>query len=177
MRQVPGPGETAPENTVGQVISRMQELDVATADRDAAAENANPLRTTEAAVLSDRPDSPVEEVPALTHYRLVHESPDDVTWDLSSGASVQTNISYVKVFEYVKGARIKGTGTIEIPLVTNTGRRFIYRQESSNGEFIVPYPTQGNPYDVKATGPYQIVGSPATYEVTEEDVLSGNTVA
>ncbi|HXW99399.1 MAG TPA: oligosaccharyl transferase, archaeosortase A system-associated, partial [Methanomicrobiales archaeon] len=104
------------------------------------------------------------------------ESAVNVTWDLYTGESVPTNISYVKVFEYVKGAHIKGTGTIEVPLVTNTGRIFTYQQESVNGEFVVPYATQGNPYDVKATGPYRIAGSTATYAVSEDDVLTGRTV-
>jgi len=173
MRKVPGPGETAPVATVGPVITRIEERDAVTAAQDAAAVNAIPLRTGEAVVLSDRPDRPVATVPALSHYRLVHESPKNVTWNLYSGESVPTNISYVKVFEYVKGAHIKGTGIIELPLITNTGRQFTYRQESVGGEFIVPYSTQGNPYDVRATGPYRIVGSTATYNVSEKDVLSG----
>jgi dolichyl-diphosphooligosaccharide--protein glycosyltransferase len=101
----------------------------------------------------------------------------NITWDMYSGESVPTSISYVKVFEYVRGARIRGTGIIELPLVTNTGRTFTYRQESAGGEFIVPYSTQGNPYDVRATGPYRIAGSTMTYEVSEEDIQSGRTVA
>ncbi|HMA06196.1 MAG TPA: hypothetical protein VKO45_09765, partial [Methanomicrobiales archaeon] len=51
-----------------------------------------------------------------------------------------------------------------------------FREESTNGEFIVPYSTQGNSYGVKATGPYRIAGSTATYEVSEADVLAGRTV-
>ena len=34
---------------------------------------------------------------------------------------------------------------LNYPLITNTGRAFIYKQESENGEFIVPYSTQGSP--------------------------------
>ncbi|HXW98461.1 MAG TPA: oligosaccharyl transferase, archaeosortase A system-associated, partial [Methanomicrobiales archaeon] len=147
-RKVPGPGETAPAEGFGDVITRIQARDAAAAARDAASANANPLFTGEALALSDRPDRPLSKLPALSHFRLVHESPANVTWDLYTGESVPTNISYVKVFEYVKGAHIKGTGTIEVPLVTNTGRTFTYQQESVNGEFVVPYATQGNPYDV-----------------------------
>ncbi|HUK38608.1 MAG TPA: oligosaccharyl transferase, archaeosortase A system-associated [Methanomicrobiales archaeon] len=175
-RRVPGPGETAPGEGIGDVITRIEDRDAAVAARDAASANANPLFTGEAVALSDRPDRPLSKLPALTHFRLVHESPANVTWDLYTGESVPTDISYVKVFEYVKGAHIRGTGTIEVPLVTNTGRRFTYRQESANGEFVVPYPTQGNLYDVKATGPYRIAGSTGTYEVSEDDVLNGRTV-
>jgi dolichyl-diphosphooligosaccharide--protein glycosyltransferase len=82
-------------------------------------------------------------------------------------------VKYVKVFEYVPGAKIKGDGVIEIPLVSNTGRQFTYRQESVNGEFVVPYSTSGNPYDVKATGKYRIVGTGAEFDVSEDAVQNG----
>ena len=59
---------------------------------------------------------PVEAVPALRHYRLVHESPNNVF------NSNTIDLKYVKVFEYVKGAHIKGEGIIEVPVVSNTGR-------------------------------------------------------
>ncbi len=62
---------------------------------------------------------------------------------------------------------------IEIPLVTNTGRTFVYQQESENGEFIVPYSTLGNPYDVRATGQYHIVGTSRYIAVSEEDIRIG----
>jgi dolichyl-diphosphooligosaccharide--protein glycosyltransferase len=111
---------------------------------------------------------PIETVPALQHYRLVHESPDNV-FDSTSGVDVK----YVKVFEYVKGARIKGEGVIEVPVETNTGRKFLYRQASVNGEFIVPYSTTGNSYGVKTTGKYTISGSGKQFEVPESAVLEG----
>jgi dolichyl-phosphooligosaccharide-protein glycotransferase len=111
---------------------------------------------------------PVSPVPALQHYRLVHESPTNVL-DPSSGYDVK----YVKTFEYVKGARIKGEGFIEIPITTNTGREFVYVQESVNGEFLVPYSTIGNPYNVTATNKYHIYGTDKLYDVTEEDVMKG----
>jgi len=113
---------------------------------------------------------PVGEVPALRHYRLVHESPTNVL------NSKTVDLKYVKVFEYVKGAHIKGEGTIEVPVVTNTGRNFTYRQSSINGEFVVPYSTTGNPYGVKTSGKYQIVGSGRQYEVPESAVMQGLTI-
>ena len=82
----------------------------------------------------------------------------------------------VKVFEYVTGARIPGEGTIELPLVTNTGRAFTYRQESVEGTFIVPYSTTGNPYEVRATGMYHLAGTDKYFTVTEDDVKNGKTV-
>ncbi len=87
-----------------------------------------------------------------------------------------SDIKYVKIFEYVKGAHIPGNGIIELPMITNTGRRFVYMQESENGEFIVPYSTQGNPYDVHATGQYRIEGTPRNIMVTERDVIEGNRI-
>jgi dolichyl-diphosphooligosaccharide--protein glycosyltransferase len=123
-----------------------------------------------AAIYSPSIVSPVDIVPALQHYRLVHESPSNV-FD-----SDTLDLKYVKIFEYVKGAHIKGEGIIEVPVVTNTGRSFTYRQESLNGEFIVPYATTGNPYDVKTTGKYKIFGTSREYDVPESAVLQGLSI-
>jgi dolichyl-diphosphooligosaccharide--protein glycosyltransferase len=120
-----------------------------------------------AAVFSPAIFLPIEHIPALNHYRLVHESPSSV---LTGNVP---NIKYVKIFEYVKGANIKGDGIIEIPVITNTGRKFTYRQESTNGEFIVPYSTSGNPYSVMATGKYRITGSGKEFDVSEDAVMQG----
>jgi dolichyl-phosphooligosaccharide-protein glycotransferase len=114
---------------------------------------------------------PIDTVPALQHYRLVHESPTNV-FDATSGADIR----YVKIFEYVKGAHIKGEGIIEVPVITNTGRSYVYWQESVNGEFIVPYSTTGNTYDVKTTGKYTIKGTGKQYEVPESAISEGITI-
>ncbi len=113
---------------------------------------------------------PVEPVPALRHYRLVHESPTNVF------AAETPDIKYVKVFEYVKGARIRGEGIIEVPLESNTGRQFTYRQQSTNGEFIVPYSTNGSPYGVKAVGKYRIAHTSLVFDVPENAVVQGLTI-
>jgi dolichyl-diphosphooligosaccharide--protein glycosyltransferase len=113
---------------------------------------------------------PVEPVPALRHYRLVHESPTNVFTEKIP------DIKYVKVFEYVKGAHIRGEGTIEVPLVSNTGRMFTYRQQSTNGEFIVPYSTSGNPYGVKTAGKYRISTTRKEFDVPESAVIQGLTI-
>jgi len=83
------------------------------------------------------------------------------------------DVKYVKIFEYVPGARIKGDGIIELPLVSNTGRAFVYRQQSTNGEFVVPYSTEGNPYDVRATGKYKITGTGRQISVSEDAIMRG----
>lgn len=113
---------------------------------------------------------PIDTVPALQHYRLIHESPNNVF------SSSVVDVRYVKIFEYVKGAHIKGNGIIEVPVITNTGRSFTYRQASVNGEFIVPYSTTGNSYDVKTTGKYTISSNGKQYEVPESAVLQGTTI-
>jgi dolichyl-diphosphooligosaccharide--protein glycosyltransferase len=113
---------------------------------------------------------PIETVPALQHYRLVHESPNNVF------ESALVDLKYVKIFEYVKGAHIKGDGIIEVPVETNTGRKFTYRQASINGEFIVPYSTTGNSYGVKTTGKYTISGTGKQFDVAESAILEGTTI-
>ncbi|MDD1646024.1 MAG: oligosaccharyl transferase, archaeosortase A system-associated [Methanomicrobiales archaeon] len=116
---------------------------------------------------------PIGQVPALRHYRLVHESPTNVFGSSQAGAP---DMKYVKVFEYVKGARIRGEGIIQVPLVTNTGRTFLYRQKSENGEFVVPYSTTGGPAGVRATGNYRIEGTGKEFSVTEQAVIQGLAV-
>jgi hypothetical protein len=108
-------------------------------------------------------------VPALQHFRLIYESS-------TNALGSQGDVRYVKTFEYVAGAHIKGEGIIEINLVTNQGRNFTYRQESVNGEFIVPYSTDGNPWGVKAVGNYRIVGTSQEISVPEAAVQDGLTV-
>jgi len=76
----------------------------------------------------------------------------------------------MRVFRDKNGAVIPGEGVIEVTVVTNTGREFVYRQERENGTFIVPYSTTGNPYDVKTAGNYRIVGATDEFTVTEEAV-------
>ncbi|QYZ79241.1 oligosaccharyl transferase, archaeosortase A system-associated [Methanofollis formosanus] len=153
-------------------ITNAQMMDAAAAEEKAKTFNANAKPGTKAAVYGTegRLDLPPQEVPALRHFRLVFES------SRSMYTGNGPDIKQVKVFEYVKGARIKGEGTIEVDLVTNTGRTFTYRQESENGEFVVPYSTSGTPYDVKATGPYRIVGTGTTVDVPENAVMQGLVV-
>src|SRR5512136_322405 len=114
---------------------------------------------------------PVDTVPALRHYRLVHESPSGVYSNASA-----PDIKYVKVFEYVKGARIRGQGGIALDLVTEAGRRFTYRQTSQDGGFVVPYSTQGNPSGVRAVGKYRIEGTGLSFDVPESAVIQGSAI-
>jgi dolichyl-diphosphooligosaccharide--protein glycosyltransferase len=152
------------------VITNAQPLNLSAATLAAEKYNQNAPAGYHATVLSASLVQPLDTVPALQHYRLIHESPTN------AANSDTLDVKYVKIFEYVKGAHINGTGIIDIPLVTNTGRNFTYRQQSVNGEFIVPYSTSDNPYPVKATGPYHIEGTSTTFEVPESAVMQGLAV-
>jgi len=86
-----------------------------------------------------------EFVEPLKHYRLVHESPSTVA---TFGGD---ELKYVKVFEYVKGARVVGSAPagsiveISTNVTTSRGRTFTYAQRMlSNGSFsfVVPYSTE-----------------------------------
>jgi dolichyl-diphosphooligosaccharide--protein glycosyltransferase len=144
---------------------------IATNSTDAAARaaqyNLNAPSGYHATVLSSSIVQPLDYVPALRHYRLIHESP---TTTISSKTY---DVKYVKIFEYVKGAHIKGNGIIDVPVITNTGRNFTYRQQSINGEFIVPYATTGSMDQIKATGPYHIEGTSTTFDIPESAVENG----
>ena len=130
----------------------------------------------------------------LRHYRLIHESPSNII--VMGGQPIK----YVKVFEYVKGAKIKGTAPIgslvEIAtnVSTNRGREFIYAERMmSNGtyEFTVPYSTEGpidggTNFDVFAS-PYTVSVGYVTnatvawteekeVNVPEEAVMEGKTI-
>ncbi|MDD1730180.1 MAG: oligosaccharyl transferase, archaeosortase A system-associated [Methanospirillum sp.] len=108
---------------------------------------------------------PITKIPALTHYRLVYESPTVTASD------EYAEMHNVKIFERVPGYQITGTGTIELPLVSNQGRKFTYRQESVNGTFTVPYSTKTDGTGVHALGPYRNIQTGETYEVAEEQIL------
>ena len=149
------------------VISGVQQMNASAAKAAAANYNSQAPVGKRAGVYGTTILEPVDTIPALQHYRLVHESPRNVI----SGSG--PDLKSVKTFEYVPGARIRGEGVIELPLVSNTGRQFMYRQASVNGEFIVPYATTGNPYEVKATGKYRIAGTNSEFDVSEDAVRNG----
>jgi dolichyl-phosphooligosaccharide-protein glycotransferase len=157
--------------TAYPVIMDAAAMNLSQATRKAAEYNLNAQAGYSAAVYSPSVMLPLDTVPALQHYRLVHESPTNVFSTTSTH-----DLKYVKIFEYVKGAHIKGEGIIEVPVVSNTGRNFTWREASVNGEFIVPYSTTGNPYDVKTTGKYTIVGTGKAYDVPESAVMQGLTI-
>jgi dolichyl-diphosphooligosaccharide--protein glycosyltransferase len=182
IRQVPAAGETANGvNGYARVITSEQDREISIAQNDAQIirEGINISPGKYANMFSGLPNQSMLEIAALKHYRLIHESPNNASVKIfpESDTITLSGIKYVKIFEYVKGAHIPGNGIIEVPMVTNTGRAFVYQQESENGEFIVPYSTKDNPYDVYATGQYHIVGTSRYITVTEDDILAGRQVS
>jgi len=142
----------------------------------------------------------------LQHYRMIYESASSANTFSGFQELIYRNLfnqlyaskfgfspvdttftGYVKIFEYVKGAKITGRVPdgvdkvhIEAKVVTNQGRVFVYENwaEVKDGhyEITVPY-AQNSKYPVKAE-PYQIRAGDVvkTVEVSEEDVLNGNTI-
>ncbi|RZN37745.1 MAG: oligosaccharyl transferase, archaeosortase A system-associated [Methanosarcinales archaeon] len=157
---------------------------------------------------------------SLKHYRLVHESMAGNTaergykWvynmqpmlypDLFENRKqdlplevTEVDTGYVKIFEYVKGAKITGTAapnstaTLSIPILTNQGRTFEYVQTvtatpDGTVTLIAPYSTDGpisledggTQFDTAPTGMYTvtITGMSHQVSVAEDDVLAGNVV-
>lgn len=177
IRQVPAAGETSEDvRGYARVISAGKEMDISPGTLSIVREGADLSPGRYADIFSPLPNQTHVEIAALNHYRLIHESSNDASVKMFPESDVirLPDIKYVKIFEYVKGAPISGNGIIELPVVTNTGRTFIYRQESQEGKFVVPYSTEGNPYAVRAAGKYHIVGTTRYITVTEKDVTEGN---
>jgi len=139
-----------------------------------------------AEVVSQSPIMTSVPLEALSHYRLVHESPSSIT---SSGQK------YVKVFEHVPGATITGTASpgtdvvISVPISTGRGRSFVYQKSTaagSDGQFslVVPYSTEGpeswsTNFDVGPVGPYTLRVGNVQYEVRvpEGAVIAGSSIS
>ena len=178
------PGEVAVVETDSSANYGYPVITATAEEAQAAADafNANASATKHAYVIANPSSTataylPSTTVPALQHFRLVHESPNYVLANSQyTNQPVEGGTAWVKSFEYVQGAVIKGEGTIEVNVTTNNGRTFTYRQESIDGQFIVPYSTYGSSYDVKTTGPYTIVETGETFEVSEEAVMQGLTI-
>jgi len=119
--------------------------------------------------------NPASVIPALSHFRLIYESPENTS--PFPGYEIRQELKQVKIFEYVKGARIPGSGRIRVDLETNTGRRFSYVQESIEGEFVVPYATDTPNGNVHAIGSYRIEGQDVPIQVSESDIRNGLLVS
>lgn len=130
----------------------------------------------------------------LDHFRLVYESKTDVAFGFFEDP--KDTIKFMKVFEYVKGAKLKGKAKpfeeveISTEIETNQGRKFVYKKsyqtkEDGYFEFVLPYSTfgkdgwqeNGTKFEVFAQ-PYKIKAGEIEKEVKvkEEDVINGNLI-
>jgi len=156
---------------VPPTVTAYEILDISLAQEKLNTFESQPHEGKSAAIIGFDLNAPVENVSALHHYRLVYEDTG-----LRSDGSYDFNTS-VKVFEYVPGAKLAGEGLIETEIQTNLGRTFMYRQESEDGWFILPYSTEGGVYPVGPIGPYHIVSTGRTIDVTEDEVISGKIIS
>ncbi len=136
----------------------------------------------------------------LKQYRMVHETWADQTQEIwyrevynsLFGKSIsEVNTGYIKVFEYVRGAKITGTASpnkpvkISTTIVTGQERTFKYSQSTTSDsqgryEFTVPYSTEGpisgeTQFDTAPSGPYVVSygNTKKEVKVNEEAVLKG----
>ena len=120
-----------------------------------------------------------KRLPAASRFRLVFES-------RPLGNAEQP---YVKVFEVVAGARLRGRAPagsvidLSLPVTTNRARHFEYRDRSVAGEdgwfeFVVPYATQGGSINVDTREKYTLTcnGRVSTVRVPETRVQAGSVV-
>jgi dolichyl-diphosphooligosaccharide--protein glycosyltransferase len=139
----------------------------------------------------------------LKQYRMVYETKAYQTNEVGykqvynyifRGKIPETNTGYLKIFEYVKGAKITGTTSsnetvkISTTILTGQGRTFEYKQSTTADpqgryEFTVPYSTEGpiageTQFNTAPSGPYVLSYGDTTKEVrvNEEAVLKGEEI-
>ncbi len=139
----------------------------------------------------------------LKQYRMVYETEAYQTQEvgykqvynfLFGGNIPEVDTGYIKIFEYVKGAKVTGTASsnetvkISTTILTGQGRTFDYSQSTtadSQGryEFTVPYSTDGpiageTQFDTAPSGPYVLSYGGTTKEVrvSEQAVLNGEEI-
>ncbi|HWQ44798.1 MAG TPA: oligosaccharyl transferase, archaeosortase A system-associated, partial [Methanosarcina barkeri] len=139
----------------------------------------------------------------LKQYRMVYETEAYQTQEVGykqvynfifNGNLPEVNTGYIKIFEYVKGAKITGTASsnetvkINTTILTGQGRTFNYSQSTTSDsegryQFTVPYSTEGpiagqTQFDTAPSGPYVLSYGGTTKEVriSEEAVLKGEEI-
>lgn len=144
----------------------------------------------------DEDGNNIEEsyVEHLNHFRLVYESKTTAAAGYFDNPQ-KDDVKLVKIFELVKGAKIKGKAPentiveIAASITTNQGRKFTYKQitTSKNGqfEFIVPYSTYGKDGWLENSTKFEVFASPyiikignheKTLNVSEKSILEGEVI-
>ncbi len=140
----------------------------------------------------------------LSHYRMIYESSpsyggfalEELIYKMIFNREYAkkfgmpkvdiTPTGYVKIFEYVKGAKITGRAnadnvTVSVVVRTNQNRTFVWQKTVPvvNGtyEVVVPY-AQNTTYPVKPIGDYKIRAGNVvkTFSVSDKDVENGRTI-
>lgn len=128
--------------------------------------------------------SATTETEAIGNFRLVFESERE-----NGEPYLPPGVKFVKLFERVKGARIRGRATpglpvnVSIRMMTNFDRFFDYvslARADAKGNFVVtvPYASSGTTYPVRAVSPYLAMTEKeaAFFQVTEKDIMEGNEI-
>jgi len=122
----------------------------------------------------------------LLHFRLLYES--ETTARALKYKNAEKDIKAGKIFEYVKGAKIKGFAIsgIEVNIFTtvktNQGRTFVYEQKTiaknNNFDFIVPYSTGKQENSDVSVSEYtiKIENKEIKIKASELDILEGKTI-
>lgn len=125
------------------------------------------------------------EIKPLSRFRLLYES-DTTGFTLKIDA--KNDVKNFKVFQYVKGAVIKGFAPlgaeveVSVKITTNQDREFTYKNtaESKNGSFkiTVPYSTGFQKNSETKAEKYMIkIGNyTKEVEVSEQDILNGKII-
>lgn len=136
------------------------------------------------------------KITALNRCRLVYESKTSSASLPSLFKEKDTDLKMVKVFEYVKGAKIEGSApsgtiiTISTKVTTNQKRSFVWQSSATatkDNKFsiVVPYSTDGQKaWEAKGTkmaifaSPYQLKIGKISKEikVSELDIMKGHTI-
>ncbi|HMC81803.1 MAG TPA: hypothetical protein VKL61_01060 [Candidatus Polarisedimenticolia bacterium] len=124
-----------------------------------------------------------EVVPALSGFRLVHESPETHR-RVVPGLPGPILTSYVKIFERAPGVRLEGSappGTVvrlRIPVTTNAGRRFDYLARTLAGgdsrfALVAPYPAGSRGEVAAEAAEITLPGCSLHLALSEVEVESG----
>jgi dolichyl-diphosphooligosaccharide--protein glycosyltransferase len=131
-------------------------------------------------------------IKSLDHFRLIYESKTTMAFPRQEPDDV---IKAVKIFEYVKGARIIGQAepdtevSLATEITTNQDRKFGYRKSiiTRDGyfEFSAPYSTIREEKKLPKKTDYEVIATPYKLKigdnekeinVSEEDVLNGRII-
>lgn len=127
------------------------------------------------------PVGTVADREALRHFRLVHESPEGISWP-------GTDQPFAMVYEIVEGARISGSAPpgsrVDLSAQIETPRRtFVYSdsvQADSTGRFtfLAPYSTEAHKYSEVRASSYLLRTSTSqtVVKVSNEQVLQGANI-